>query len=312
MAIKYLDAARQGQNKWWQYIVGLLIPWATLIMASLGIFILFLTLGIIHFSDFRPPLTSADLINRLPLWAYYILSIALLSLMCISSLVWIEKAHQRSPFSVICPDSNQVFHIKRCFNAFIVWFAISLLLSGGLLNTYMYDPQAIKIIADPINWLIYLIPAIVLVVVTALYSEITRGYVLQGIGLITKQRHVVMGLSGLLMVCLIALSNQNRPLYIQIQQAIYAFIFSVGLAMFIFKENGLELVLGIAIANGLGSKIISYQSTADSTLPAAIISIDRNSHTYSSSIAIGLVLLCIKLTIFYAIFFRGNLPLTQK
>lgn len=308
MAIKYLDAARQGRNKWWKYIIGLLIPWATVIMVSLGLVILLLTFGIIKISDFRPPATSADLIKKLPLWVYYVLSTSFVSLMCISSLVWIEKAHQRSPFSVIRPNSNQVFNIKRCFNAFIVWFTISLLLSGGLLNTYMYDPQAIKIITDPTTWLIYLIPSIVLIVITSLFSEITRGYVLQGIGLIVKQKYVVIGISGLLLVCLMALGNQNRPLYIQIQQAISIFIFSVGLAVFILKENGLELALGIEVASSLGSKIISYQSSEDSILPAAIISIDRNSHTYSSSVAIGIVLLCIKLAILYAIFFRRSLP----
>jgi uncharacterized protein len=312
MTIKYLDAAHKGRNEWWRYILGLLVPWATIIIASIGFLIGLLTLGILHFSDFRSPATSANFIKKIPIWANYMMSISYISLMCVSALVWIEKAHQRNLFSVIFPDPNQVFNFKRCFNAFVVWFALSLLLSGGLFYTYMYEPQAIKITSDPIPWLIYLIPAFILILITTLFSEITRGYVLQAIGLIIKNKFLLITISGLLMVCIMVLSNLKKPPYIQIQSAISMFIFSVGLAMFILKENGLELVLGIEAASGLASKFIAYQSSEDSNFPAAIISIDKNTQVYSSSIAIGIVVLCIKLAVFYAIFLRRSSPLIQE
>ncbi len=313
MTIKYLDAARHGRNEWWRYILGLLAPWATIIIALMGIIISFLTLGILKFSDFQASGSAASWMNKLPPWAVYIMTISFMSLLCGSVLVWIEKAHQRNPFSVICPDPNQAFNFKRCFNAFIVWLALSLLLSGGLFYTYIYEPQAIKITADPIPWLIYFIPAFILVLVTTLFSEITRGYVLQGMGLIVKNKSLLITISGLLMVCIMALGSLKRPPYIQIQFAISIFIFSIGLAMFILKENGLELALGIEAASSLSSKFIAYKSSEDSPfgLPLAIISIDRDTQVYSSSVAIGIVILCLKLAVFYAIFLRRSLPLTK-
>jgi uncharacterized protein len=311
MTIKYLDAARQGRNEWWRYVLGLLVPWAAVIIASIGVFISLLTLGILHLSDFSPPATAASWIKKIPLWAVYMMTISSMSLICASVIVWIEKAHQRNPLSVICPDPTQGFNLKRCFNAFIVWFALSLLLSGGLFYTYIYEPQAIKITADPIPWLIYLIPAFIVILITTLFSEITRGYVLQGIGLVVKNKTLLITISGLLMVCIMVLSNLKKTPYIQIQSAISIFVFSVGLAMFILKENGLELALGIEAASNLGSKFIAYQPSEDSVFPPAIISIDKNTQVYSSSVAIGIVILCIKLAVFYAIFLRRSSPLTQ-
>jgi uncharacterized protein len=314
MIIKYLDAARQGRNEWWRYILGLLVPWATIIIASMGLFISFLILGIIHLSDFNPPATAASWMKKIPLWAIYITTISLVSLMCTSILVWMEKAHHRNPFSVICPDPNQSFNLKRCLNAFAVWLTLSLPFSVGLFYTYryIYEPQSIKLIADPTSWLIYLIPMIALILITTLFLEITRGYILQGLGLIVKNKSLLIVISGLMLVCIAALSNQKNSQYIQIQSAIGAFIFGSGLTMFILKENGLELVLGIEAASSLLSKFIAYQSSEDSLFPPAIISIDKNTQIYSSSVAIGLVISFIKLAIFYAIFFRKSSPVTQE
>jgi uncharacterized protein len=312
MAIKYLDAARRGRNEWWRYILGLLTPWVAVVIVFFGLIISLLTIGILHLSDISPPATATSFMKKIPLWVNYMISISSISLMCVSILVWIEKAHQRNPFSVICPDPNQAFNLKRCFNAFIVWFFMSVLLSGGLYHTYIYEPQAIKIIADPIPWLIYLIPAIALILITTLFSEIIRGYILQGVGLIVKNKSLLITISGLLLVCIMALSNQKKPPYIQIQSAISIFIFSVALALFILKENGLELVLGIEAASSLSSKFVAYQSSTDSPFPPAIISIDKDTQIYSSSLAIGIVTSCIKLAIFYAIFLRKRPLLTPE
>jgi uncharacterized protein len=312
MAIKYLDAARRGHNEWWRYILGLLTPWVAVVIVFFGLIISLLTIGILHLSDFSPPATATSFMKKIPLWVNYMISISSISLMCVSILVWIEKAHQRNPFSVICPDPNQAFNLKRCFNAFIVWFLISILLSSGLYHTYIYEPQAIKIITDPIPWLIYLIPAIALILITTLFSEIIRGYILQGVGLIVKNKSLLITISGLLLVFIMALSNQKKPPYIQIQSAISIFVFSVALALFILKDNGLELVLGIEAASSLSSKFVAYQSSTDSPFPPAIISIDKDTQIYSSSLAIGIITLCIKLAIFYAIFLRKRPLLTPE
>jgi uncharacterized protein len=311
MTIKYLDAARQGREKWWQYAIGLLVPWTVIFLVTFAVIILLLIFGIINISDFKPPASSTSLIKKIPMWGIYVLSISGISLMCLSILVWIEQAHKRNPLSVICPDPNQTFNFQRCFNAFIGWFSLSLPLSIRLFYTHSSIPQAVEIVSDPLSWLTYLIPTVFLVFISALFSEIVRGYVLQGIGLAVKKKYILVSISALLLTSMAVFANLKQPQHLLIQSAIGVFIFGVGFAMVILKDNGLELALGIQIASGLISKFISYKSSEDSVLPPAMISIDKNTPLFSSAVSIGIVVLCIKLAIFYAVFLRKSSPITQ-
>ena len=315
MTIKYLDAARPGRNQWWRYILGLLAPCATVFVASFGLTLSLLTIGLLHPSDITTPSAVNSLIKKMPIWAIYMMSISVMSIMGASILVWIDKMHQRNPFSVICPDPNQAFNLKRCFNASIVWFSMSILSTSVLFRISISDFQTVKIIADPISWLIYLIPAIALILINTLSFGIITSYILQGVGLIIKNKLLLAVIIGLMLVCISALNNQKEPQHIQIQLAIIAFIYGVGTVIFILKENGLELVLGIQAASSLVSRFIAYQPSGDSissVLPPSIISIEKNTQIYSSLAAVSLIILCIKLAVFYAVFLRRSLPLTQE
>ena len=83
------------------------------------------------------------------------------------------------------------------------------------------------------------------------------------------------------------------------------FIFGVGLAVLILKQNGLEIALGIQTSVNLLQRFLIYQSFEDSpsSLPA-IFSIKLDSEFQSSVENFAILALSIKFLVFYRVFFR--------
>jgi hypothetical protein len=311
MSVNYLDAARKGRNKWGQYVLNLIvIPFATIFCVYSVLILGLLLLGQVSHADLKDPAFLSTFLKSQPLWIAYILFISSYSFVIVSILIGIERNHHRNFISVICPEQN--FNVKRCFNAFIVWFAMSLLLNAGAAYIYMVDPQSFKLVINPSQWLMYLVPAIIYAFVYALSTEIMRGYVLQGMGLIIRQQFLLIFISGFLSTMSSIPSSLKQSPYIQPQYIIINFIFSVGLALFILKGNNLELVLGIQTAGNFASRFISYQPAEGTMVLPTIFSISRDTQFLAIAASIAVVALCIKIAIFYAVFLRKSLPLAEN
>jgi uncharacterized protein len=310
MTTKYLDAVKQGRNKWWQYALGLtVIPFVAAACVVVVLMLCLLIFAGMKISDFQGAGT-AKIFSNLPPWAFYMYNLPGFSLMSIGILFGIEKLHYRDPLSVICPD--RTFNIKNCFNAFVLWLMASLPLnSSSAYIIYMNDAQAVKFTFDLTLWSIYLIPAILFAFVLSLFTEIIRGYALQGIGLIIRRPFLIILISSLLSTAYTTLASLKQPQSLQIQYAISSFIYNIGLAVIILKGNGLELAIGIQTASNLALRFISYPNKDSIVLPS-ILSIDRSTPFISSAVTIGIVALLIKLAIFYAVFLRRSLPLPES
>lgn len=299
MTIKYLDAATQGKNQWWRYVLILTIAPAIPACCILIVLIICLQLfGNMNFSDLQNNVLVAKSIRTMTPWALYLLSISFYSSMCACILLGIEKIHKRNFLSVICP--NQGFNIGRYVNSFIVWLLISLLFRIFQIKLNYQDFQDLKLVFNPLEWLIYLIPALVNSFIFASFTEIVRGYILQGLALTIRHRYLVILMSGLLSsVMLLSIYK------FQYQCIVFYFILGIGLATSIVRENGLELVLGIQTAVSLVPRFLTYQSSEipPSSLPT-VFSINLNSQIASSVESIEIVTLLIKLAIFYAFFLR--------
>jgi uncharacterized protein len=301
MATKYLDAVRQGRNKWWQYAAGMTIPFFVVIFICLVLMLCLQIFGYVNFSDFKNKILISKIISSAPLWIFYLASIFIFSAVYFSFLVGVEKLHHRNYLSILCPDRK--FKIGRYLTALVIYFLLSLFFN---LFQYIFNPQifqTLRFAFDPIQWLIYLVPTVITAVVSALARETIRGYVLQGLGLIVRQTFSLIFISGFLSSVISLTFNRNSS--IQPQSMIFDFALGIGLAMFILKENGLELVLGVQTAGSLIPRFISYQLPEDLplSLPSILI-ININTQIYPSLVSIGAVLLLIKFTIFYAILLR--------
>ncbi len=303
MTIKYLDAARQGKNQWWRYISILtIVPFVPACCISIVLIIWLHFFGNVSFSDLQNKVLVSKIIRTMPPGVIYLLNISLTSSICACILLGIQKIHQRDFLATICP--NHKFKIDRYAKAFIVWFLISLLFRILQLKL---DPQAFqdfRLVFKPIDWSIYLVPAIINAISIAFCTEVIRGYILQGLGTIVRHKYLLIIVSGLLSSLLVLLIA-NKAQCSQLQCMVFNLILGIGLATAILKENSLELVLGIQTAVSLLPIFLTYQysESPPSSLPT-IFSATLNSQLISSIESTAIVVLSIKLAIFYAIFWR--------
>jgi uncharacterized protein len=302
MTIKYLDAARQGKNQWWRYILILtVVPAIPACCISIILIICLQLFGNINYSDLQNKVLVAKSIRMMPPWALYLLVTSFYASMCACILLGLQKIHKRDFSSVICP--NQRFNIGRYVNSSIAWLLISLLFRIFELKLNPQAFQDFRLVFNPIDWLIYLIPAVITAFTFASFTEIIRGYVLQGLGLLLRHKYLAILMSSLLSsVILMCINKSQCPPY---QCMVFNFILGIGLAISIVRENSLELVLGIQTAVNLVPRFLTYQSSENppSSLPN-MFSVNLNSQLASSTESIEIVILLIKLAIFYALFLR--------
>ena len=299
MSQSYLDVARQGRNSWWRYLLGIFfILFLWMIVGSIVSLIVASMFISIHFnqSGLAPEAFQQQFQWQLPLFfktpsvaAYVTVNIPFI-FFGLAILLVIIGLHRRSFRTLISADSSVNF--QRLFRGFLVWFLISTIL---IPVDYLLNSQNYVFSFNPAQWFLLLPLALVLTPLQTSAEEFFfRGYLLQGLGLLTRQRFVLIIVSSLLF----AVPHFTNP---EMQRgavwlALLYFAFGVFLTVITLKDNRLELALGVHAANNLRFLFIS---TKDSALPAPAIWILND----PGDPRLDLVVFLVQIAIFYYVFF---------
>lgn len=257
MSQSYLDIARQGKNNWWRYLLGtILIVFFLLIVGSIAsVFLLFtflLSQGLnsseltVQIEEFlKTPSIEVYVINHIP-FIFFLLGI-----------YWsVRLLHQRRFLTLVGADAK--IRWQRFFQGFGVWFLIYLFSS---IIGYLLQPDNLEFAFKPDLWFILLAFAVILTPIQTSTEEFFfRGYILQGLGLITKQPLIIISINGILFM-LPHLGNpevERGPLWL----ALTYFAFGVFLSLLTLKDNRLELALGVHAANNLFHIFITTKDSA--------------------------------------------------
>lgn len=264
MSQTYLDIARQGKNSWWRYLLGTILILAfwlivgsiasgillTVLIANQGLNSLELTQQIE--ASLRKPSLQTYLIINIQ-FIFFLLGIFL-------SMKWL---HQRRFLTLVGADAK--IRWQRFFQGFAVWFLIQSIL---LAINFILEPDNLELVFKPVQWLMLLAFALILTPIQTSTEEFFfRGYILQGLGLITKQPLILMMINGVLFM----LPHLANP---EVQRgflwmALYYFAFGVFCTLLTLKDNRLELALGTHAANNLFG--ILFVSTKDSVIQVPTI-----------------------------------------
>jgi uncharacterized protein len=191
-----------------------------------------------------------------------------------------------------------VIRWRRVFAGFLVWWGMNCLLAG---IEYLLDPKNF-VLSFTQNWFFCLPLALVLTPLQTSFEELLfRGYLLQGIVLVLRNRVALVIINGILFM----LPHLANP---ELQRggiiAIYYFMFGAALAALTIRDNGLELPLGIHAANNL---MVLFFNAKDSVLPFPSI---WQVQTPNPPIA-DIVLITLEFAIAYYIFF-GRLKTSKS
>lgn len=299
MSQSYLDIARQGRNSWWRYLLGIsTILFLWLIVGGITSLI-FVTI-LVTIPLVQRGLESQELQQQLQqqiqqfmttpsVGAYITVNIPSI-FFCLGIFLVVIGLHRRSFRTIISADGS--INYSHLFKGFFVWVIVSMI---PIPIDYFFNSQNYVFNFNPTQWFLLLPIALVLTPIQTSAEEFFfRGYLLQGLGLITRQSLVLMIVSSVLF----AVPHFANP---EMQRgavwlALIYLAFGVFLALITLKDNRLELALGVHAANNLR---FLFFNTKDSALPIPAIWMIND----PGDPRLDLILFLVQAAIFYYVFF---------
>lgn len=243
--IPFLDNASQGKNSWWRYLltISLSLVGATLITAGfvLVFFILYFVYGMMGGINLK-----FGVINILsnPFFLVLLVGISyafsfLLFYLCIRFI------HKRSLLSVITIKSR--VNWGRIVKGALLWtFILGIFTVPSLI---MY-PGDYEFTFNPNSFLLLLVLSLIAFPIQSSFEEIFfRGYLMQGIGLLSKRPLIPLIITSVIFGLLhffngTSISSSGFIVF-------YTTILGLMLGIIVLGENGIETAMGVHIANNL-------------------------------------------------------------
>jgi uncharacterized protein len=289
MSLDYLGIARQGKNQWWRYVLGIFLSlffWMFIGGVASITMVFFLTgdletESVMTFIKSRS--TEVFVVNNI-LFVFWFWG----------TVLAVRGIHGRSAWGLVGAD--QRINWWRFSYGFVVWFIISII--PPFIALWM-SPGEYKFDFDINKWpFAFLMVMIFTPIQTSAEEIFFRGYLLQGIGLITRQPLVLIFSNGLLFM-LPHLGNPeiaNGFFWVALQY----FTIGVFLAFITLQDNRLELALGLHAANNITH---IFFTTSDSALGTPALWTARPTPAGFMDI----VLVLISISIAYYLFFYKRL-----
>jgi uncharacterized protein len=289
MSLNYLSIAPQGKNHWWRYILGIFLSlffWI-IIGGIAAVIIAFFFAGNMKIESVMTLISSRSI-------EAFVVSNIMFVFWFWGTVLTVHNIHGRSAWGLVGADHR--INWRRLSYGFAVWFMISIIPSFVFL---WMSPGEYKFDFDVNKWPVAFLLVMILTPIQTSAEEIFfRGYLLQGMGLITRQPLVLIFINGLLFM-LPHLGNPevaNGFFWVASQY----FAIGVFLAFITLQDNRLELALGVHAANNITH---IFFTTTDSALGTPALWMAKPSPAGFMDIAIVLV----SISIAYYLFFHKRL-----
>lgn len=244
----YID---QINNKKFNFILYLPIP------------LVFLGLIVVNFfatKDMNVEEMMQMMINQLGTNLTFAIMVGQLAVCCVILLFWVKFIHGQSIRSLT--TSRKKIDWKRIFFSFTIW---GIFVVVSTLVLYFLSPESFVINFDPVKFFPFLILAILLIPLQTSFEEyFFRGYLMQGIGVVTKSRLIPLIITSVTF----GLMHIANPEVGKLGPIIMVYYIGTGffLGIITLMDEGLELALGFHAANNLiGALLVTADWTAFQT-----------------------------------------------
>jgi len=243
--MNFIQQAFKGKNDWWRYLLSVLFIFFGWQMVGV---VPLLLVAITHSSDFSElERAAADSFMSLGINSnlYLFSMILMFAIGLLFVFLSITQIHKRSVKSLL--TSRKKMDWKRVFFAFGIWFVISLII------------LSIDCLANPevFVWNFKLVPFLVLSLISLLllpfqtsFEEVLfRGYLMQGLGILVKNRWFPLLFTSIAFGLLHAFNPEIEKLgyMVLIYYIGTGFLFGIATLM----DEGMELALGMHAANNI-------------------------------------------------------------
>lgn len=254
-------AALAGRNEWFLYLIGFLL-------VIMGYFIGQLPLmGVLMYKAYSEDALDelADAVASNDFTAVGLSSNAVFGLMMLmfvmaAVVLWVvvRYLHNRPFMSLI----NNIGRMRweRFFFGLGMWFLFTGLFELG---NYFVEPEAYSLQFDLAKFLPLLVLTLLFIPLQASFEEwYIRGYLLQGVGLITRSRMVAVAVTSLVFAGLHMMNPEVGKFGVGTMFTYYLVV-AVFLCIMILMDGGLELAMGVHVAtNVYGSLLVTFEGSA--------------------------------------------------
>jgi uncharacterized protein len=190
----------------------------------------------------------------------FVILIGPLSVACLFLLFWVKFVHQQSIRSLT--TSRKKVDWKRIMFSFTIWGLFCVI---STLLIYYTAPENFVLNFNPSKFFVFLILAIVLIPLQTSFEEyLFRGYLMQGIGVVTKSKLAPLLISSILF----GMMHIANPEVGKLGYIIMVYYIGTGffLGIITLMDEGMELALGFHAANNLvGALLVTADWTAFQT-----------------------------------------------
>ncbi len=284
---QFIDLAKQGKTEWWRYVLGLAL------IVAFPLAIAMITAKVL-------PIVGAESLGRAdgasigndPIISFIELSGFDASLI-IGILLAVRIIHRRPFLTIITPGRSLDW--KKFGKSFGLFFGLVALTT---LVDYLLNPSTYQFRLNPQRFLIFAPLAIVLVPIQTSAEELLfRGYLLQSIALLTRNRVALVVASGVLFM-IPHLANPEMAVGFW-TMAFYYFLVGGILTIMTLRSNSLEMAMGIhAAINLFAALIVNY---ANSALETESIFYCTEIEPVFTIVSFGVIVL-----VFYLLMFRAR------
>lgn len=236
----YLDQAKLGKTGWLYYIGSFFLIFLTWQVAGAIPYLVVLLL-------FPNPSSFLSFLALTASFLFLILGLYM-------AVSWV---HKRRFVTLVTPTQRVSW--KRIWEGFAAWFVLVALVSGV---DVILRPGFYTLSFRPGPWALFTVAGLLLITMQSFSEELLfRGYLLQALGLLTRNRIILLAISGLLFAVPHFLNPEIQSGFLLI--AFYYFATGVFFTLLVLKDNRLELALGVHAANNLFAvSLINYEGSA--------------------------------------------------
>jgi len=238
---RYLDLARQGRNEWWRYALGVTV-------------IAFFWLGLSHVPiSLLLDAAGADT----PYFDYVAVNLSIF-MMLAGLAVAVKVIHRRPLLSLVTPDARVDW--RRIARATAVWCVLATI---AAVIEHLAFADRYYLSFNPERFLAFVVLVLILTPIQTTIEELVfRGYVMQGLGLLTRRPALIAAASSLVFTVPHLLNPEVDAHGVLIMAANY---FAIGmlLATITLRDGRLELAIGVhAVNNVFLALVANYEDSA--------------------------------------------------
>lgn len=244
----FIAQALKPQNEFWKYIVGFVIVFVAMFAGQIP---LAAAIGIKALNEGKPmPATEEEMLTFLDLNLTFFLILLSFAIALLALLIVVRALHNQKVREVI--TSRPRVDWKRIFFSFAIWAVFS---ACSVFLVYYLEPESYVLQFNPEKFAVLAIIAVVMIPLQTTAEElIFRGYLMQGIGLVSAYKWVPLVITSLIFGALhLANPEVGKMGYI-------VSLYYVGTGLFLgiitLMDEGTELALGFHAANNLVAALL--------------------------------------------------------